>query len=211
MKYVIGHTKGGVGKSTNAVHLASELAKEGPTLLIDADPQETAATWAAWRHENESVRGNPTPTTVRLRGKAVLDEGRALSANYLHTVIDAGGRDNAGLRNAFLLADLAIVPIGASGFDAAAMTDLLEVHEVAADYHPELRLKMFLTRIDPRTKDDQEMLKFLQESKLEVLTSRVCERVTFRRATTQGLTIEEIGKDARAIEEMAAFYREVKA
>lgn len=211
MKYVICHTKGGVGKTTSAVHLAAHLAEDGPTLLIDADPQETAATWAAWRHDNEAAKGKPTLTTVRLRGKAVLDEGKALAQNYKHTVIDAGGRDNAGLRNAFLLADLAIVPTGASGFDAAAMTDLLEVHEVAADYNPELRLKMLLTRIDLRTKDDQEMLKFLQEYKLEVLTSRVCERVTFRRATTQGLTIEEIGKDTRAIEEMAAFYREVKA
>ncbi len=113
----------------------------------------------------------PTPTTVRLRGKAVFDEGKALAQNYKHTVIDAGGRDNAGLHNAFLLADLAIVPTGTSGFDAAAMTDLLEVHEVAADYNPDLRLKMLLTRIDPHTKDDQEMLKFLQEYKLDVLAS----------------------------------------
>jgi chromosome partitioning protein len=91
------------------------------------------------------------------------------------------------------------------------MTDLLEVVDLAKDYNPELRVKVLLTRIDPRTKDSKEMLEFLQDSKLEVLVARVCERVAFRRATSEGSTVEEIGKDASAVAEMVTFYQEVAA
>lgn len=43
------NTKGGVGKTTMSVHLAVMLARQGKTLLIDGDPQASAASWAAWR------------------------------------------------------------------------------------------------------------------------------------------------------------------
>ncbi|ALR07876.1 AAA family ATPase (plasmid) [Xylella fastidiosa] len=210
MKYTIVNTKGGVGKTTMAVHLATYLATSEPTLLIDGDPQETAATWAAWRRDNDAVKGRPSPTTTCLRGKAIFDEGKQLSRGFVHTVVDAGGRDAPGLRNALLLANLAIVPVGASGFDAAAMTDLLEIVDLARDYNPELRVKILLTRIDPRTKDAKEMLEFLQENKLNVLNARICERVAFRRATSEGCTVEEIGKDSQAVAETVAFYQEVE-
>ena len=101
MRYAVVYLKGGVGKTTLATHLAAHFARSAPTLLIDADPQESSATWAAWRQEHENL---PKPTTVRLRGKAVFDEGRTLAENYENTVIDAGGHDGAGMRNALLAA-----------------------------------------------------------------------------------------------------------
>src|SRR6185369_4482079 len=38
--------KGGVGKSTTAVHLATYFAELGPTVLVDGDPNRTALLWA---------------------------------------------------------------------------------------------------------------------------------------------------------------------
>ncbi|MCC6863882.1 MAG: ParA family protein [Rhodobacteraceae bacterium] len=212
-KICVVNVKGGVGKTTLSVHIATALAKSGPVLLIDADPQASAASWAAWRRDNQAL--TPSPTTVCLAGKAVFDEGKRLANNYDFVVTDAGGRDNAGLRSALLLSDLAIVPIGASNFDAAAMTDLLEVIELAKDFNPALTVRVMLMRLDPRLKnggkDAVDMLDYLGQNGLSVLDSRVCERVAFRRATGDGATVEEIGKDPQATAEVAALMAEIKA
>ena len=125
MIYAVVNTKGGVGKSTTAVHLATMLAKLGKTLLIDGDPQASAASWAAWRRDNSEYE--PSPTTTCLAGKAILTEGKQLAAGFDNVVVDAGGRDSIGLRSALLLAQKAIIPIGASNLDAAALTDLITI------------------------------------------------------------------------------------
>ena len=204
--FAVVNTKGGVGKTTTAVHLATMLASSNPTLLIDGDPQASAASWAAWRREAQL---QPSPTTTCLLGKAILNEGKGLAGGFTHTVVDAGGRDSAGLRAALLLEQFAIIPIGASNLDAAAMTDLLEIVELAKEYNPTLDVRVLLTRVDSRTKDASDMLDFLHEQKLAVLATRVCERVAYRRAIGEGAVVKELGKDALAIAEMDALLKEV--
>jgi chromosome partitioning protein len=202
------NTKGGVGKTTTAIHLAVMLAREDMTLLIDGDPQASAASWAAWRREKPEY--DPSPTTTCLSGKAIFAEGKQLAQGFAHAVVDAGGRDSVGLRSALLLAQCAIIPVGASQLDAAALTDLMTVVDLARDYNPELDVRILLTRIDPRTKDAAEMIAFLREQKLVVLPTMICERVAFRRAIGEGATVHEIGKDQAAIREVDAFFHEVK-
>ena len=207
MIYAVVNTKGGVGKTTTAVHLATLFATHGSSLLIDGDPQASAASWAAWRRDAER---SPSPTTTCLSGKAILAEGKTLAEAFTNTVVDAGGRDSVGLRSALLLAQRAIVPVGASNLDAAAMTDLMEVIELAKDYNPDLDVRVLLTRIDPRTKDTTEMMAFLEEQKLRVLKTQVCERVAYRRAIGEGAIVSELGRDQQAIHEIAAFFDEVR-
>lgn len=208
MKIAVVNTKGGVGKTTIAVHLAAMLAGRASTLLIDADPQASAASWAAWRRE---AGREPSPTTTCLVGRAVFDEGKNLGAGFTHTVVDAGGRDSAGLRGALLLAERAVVPVGASNFDAAALTDLLEIVELARDFNQGLDVRVLLMRVDPRTRDTGEMLEFLRENQLRVFNTRICERVAFRRASGEGATVVEYGRDAQAVQEIRAFFDEVTA
>ena len=207
MIYAIINTKGGVGKTTTAVHLATMLSKISNTLLIDGDPQASAASWAAWRREK--IEYNPSPTTICLSGKAIFSEGKQLEARFNNIVVDAGGRDSIGLRSALLLAQKAIIPIGASNLDAAALTDLMTIIELARDYNPDLNVRLLLNRIDPRTKDAVDMFGFLTEQNLIVLTARVYERVAFRRAIGEGATVQELGRDQAAIIEIENFFHEV--
>ncbi|CRI66902.1 MAG: ParA family protein [Sphingobacteriia bacterium] len=200
------NTKGGVGKTTTAVHLAVMLAKQGRTLLIDGDPQASAASWAAWRVETNL---DPSPVTVCLHEKAIFSEGKELAEGFDHTVVDAGGRDTTGLRSSLLLAERAIIPVGASQLDAAALTDVMSIVDLAKDYNPRLDVRVLLTRVDPRTKDMAEMLDFLKGQGLKILSAIVCERVAFRRVIGEGGTVHEMKKDPSAIQEMDAFFQEV--
>ena len=207
MIYAVVNTKGGVSKTTTACHLACMLARNARTLLIDGDEQKSAASWAMWRRE---AGREPSPTTTCLTGKSIVQEGRNLATGFDHTVIDVGGRDSAGLRSALLLAQRAIVPIGASSLDAAALTDLLTIVDMAKDYNPDLRVDVLLTRLDPRTRDTAEMANFLSEQQLQVLASRISERVAFRRAISEGLIVSEMAsKDPAAIAEMENFFAEI--
>ncbi|MEM8605202.1 MAG: ParA family protein, partial [Cyanobacteria bacterium P01_H01_bin.121] len=39
--------KGGCGKSTTAIHMATFFSDQGNTVLVDADPNRTALSWAS--------------------------------------------------------------------------------------------------------------------------------------------------------------------
>ncbi len=177
------------------------------TLLIDGDPQGSAASWAAWRRDADRIY---SPTTVVLAGKAILKEGAKLSESFEHTVVDAGGRDSSGLRAALLLADRAIIPVGASNLDAAAMTDMLEIIDMVKEFNPGLDVRVLLTRIDVRTKDVGEMIKYLQSENLNIMTTKVYERVAYRRAVGDGAIVQEAKiLDSQAAAEMESLYVEV--
>jgi chromosome partitioning protein len=207
MRYAVVYQKGGVGKTTIAVHLATRFAQSGPTLLIDGDPQESSATWAGWRREHRNLK---SPTTVRLRGKAVYDEGLALSTNFQNTVIDAGGRDGAGLRNALLLAERLIIPIGNSGMDAAPLDEFMDRVEEARAFNRSLEVMVLLSRIDSRSQDE-ELRAFVEERGLPLFSTNIGERAVYRHSTGEGLTVNEYKpKIAAATYETSKFYEEVE-
>jgi len=207
MRYAVVYQKGGVGKTTVAVHLATRFAQSGPTLLIDGDPQESSATWAGWRREHRNLK---SPTTVRLRGKAVYDEGLALSTNFQNTVIDAGGRDGAGLRNALLLAERLIIPIGNSGMDAAPLDEFMDRVEEARAFNRSLEVMVLLSRIDSRSQDE-ELRAFVEERGLPLFSTNIGERAVYRHSTGEGLTVNEYKpKIAAATYETSKFYEEVE-
>ena len=211
MRYAVVSTKGGVGKTTTAVHLAAMFAREGKSLLIDADRQASAAAWVAWRRDSNR---DPSPAAIQLYDKAVHSEGLVVSKSFDNTIVYAGGKDSQGLRSALLFAEVAIVPVGASNFDAAALADLLDIVELSKHYNPSLKVKILLSRLapNPASLDTKDMVEYLIEQKFDLFNSRIHERVAFRRSTREGATVDEMsGSDYdSAAKEMSSFFNEVK-
>jgi chromosome partitioning protein len=104
MIYTIGGIKGGCGKTTVATNLTILMAAEGrDVLLVDADDQETATDFTAWR--NQTTQGNTGYTAIQLTGDAVRTETLKFVSKYDDIVIDTGGRDTTSQRAALTVTD----------------------------------------------------------------------------------------------------------
>jgi chromosome partitioning protein len=116
----VGNLKGGVGKSTLAVNLASAFAAEGRrTVLLDTDPQQTAARWASHRLLPCEVMEAPI-RDVRGAGAWVgLVDGVRRSAEVV--VVDLPAVLTAALAAACLVADAVLVPSAPSRVDVTTL------------------------------------------------------------------------------------------
>jgi chromosome partitioning protein len=117
MRIVLTSMKGGVGKTTTAIHLAAWLAQRGETLLIDADPVEGALSWA----DAETL-----PFTIS-------NELGAKPKDYEHVVVDTRGQPDAkSLRTFAGKADLVIIPTTPSQL---SLTTLEPFRDSFEDFH----------------------------------------------------------------------------
>ena len=133
--------KGGVGKTTLALHIASELAMGGQRVtLIDADPQGSALDWAEVRNHYDRPRrfgviGLPRET-LHLE---VPDIARAND----HVVIDGPPRVTALTRSAIIASDVVVIPVQPSAFDVWASQEIVDLVKEARVFKPRLRCRVY--------------------------------------------------------------------
>lgn len=225
MNKIIGiiNVKGGVKKSTVAVHLSKYFSTKSETLLVDGDKQGTSLTWAEWRKNTISTLQEEglnkitlAPVTISLQNKQISNELPSLAKKYKYTIVDVGGKDNYGVRCALIESNYVIVPVGISGFDSTAMTEMVELINAAKIFNKTLKVKCYLTGIDNRIRgsDRERTLEFLSENNLEIFKNQMSSRIAYVRATDLGLTVDEMitkkDQDTIAINEMNNFYKEVE-
>ena len=128
MIIVVANSKGGVGKSTLAVHLAAWLAGRGHSVTFaDCDAQQSSSPWVA-----EAL---PDVKLVRLEtSNDILNELPALGAEADFVVADGPGSDSDRGRSLLFRADLAVVPCKASMLEVRALAAATEtLRQVYAD------------------------------------------------------------------------------
>lgn len=208
---IAGGIKGGIGKSTLAANLAVLAARSGQeVLLVDADPQETTATWAAARSEQTSDLA--PVTTVSIVGRQIRDELRRLSEKYGVVIVDAGARDTSTQRSALSVANLVLLPFPPRGPDLWTLDAVAQTVSDVRSINEGLRAIAFVNRADPIGSDNAEAEAAFAEhgEVIEAAPLRIGNRKGIATSHLMGLGACEAQRpDAKAVAELDALYRYV--
>jgi chromosome partitioning protein len=164
MKLALVNTKGGVGKTTTAMHLASGLNKEGPTLLIDCDPQQSALGWSQAVELDFPVISLPV-TDVHKRIAA-------LARGFDHVVMDTPPGHVAIIRSAVLAADAVLVPIAPTSLDVDRLRPTFELLAEVEPVH-EVGVGVVLTKMRYGTNSAKGIREVLAEQGYPVMSIEI--------------------------------------
>ena len=118
MKIVITNTKGGVGKTTTAIYLATALSSTSSVEVLDADPQGSATEWAIRAEENnQKLPFEVRPVNIA-QLKRVTNTGEGI------TIIDTAPGDTRGI-------DAALDVMSRDVVLAPARNDTVPIQEVS--------------------------------------------------------------------------------
>jgi chromosome partitioning protein len=202
-KITLATQKGGAGKTTFAIHLATLAAEQGPAALLDFDPQASATRWFEAR-SNDALPLFGARVSFQQLDQALREaEGRGAAT----VVMDTAPHNN---RDAYALvgaADLVVVVPTRPGFiDVHALVNTLEVlrrHDTPAVF--------VLNQAPPKRNGfaapvAAETRAVLEETGLPVFPGQITTRAAFSDALNSGAAVHEYEPSGKATAEIRALW-----
>ena len=207
--------KGGAGKSTSAVLLATELAASGAKItIIDADPNHPVARWS-------HLPGRPASLTVieDVSERTIIRTIDEQAARATFVIVDLEGTASRMIPYAMSRADLVVIPTRGSVLDAVeAVSAIREVKQQEEAFRIRIPTAVLFTctsaAIRPRTLASIEV-EFAANG-VSVLKTRLHDREAFRALFSYGGTLANLDPSSvrnvpAAIKNAQAFAQEVVA
>lgn len=205
MIIVVANSKGGVGKSTLAVHMAAWLHEQGHTVtLADCDTQHSSSDWVS-----EAV---PDVQTVRLDDPdRILDQLPALGQQTDFVVADGPGSNTETSRALLLRADLAVVPCKASMLEVRALAQATNVLRQAQDIRGgRPRAVIVLSMVGKTYRLTQDMKDAAAALELPLARTALTLKQIYADAPGQAAVVSQLGSRGReAAAEVEALFREI--
>jgi chromosome partitioning protein len=188
--------KGGAGKTTLAVHLATAAHLAGRSVaLLDLDPQGSAYAWAERRTEPPEAQAI---TPVALPGwLAKLKE-----SGVEFVILDTGRDSNNAGYTAAKAADAVLIPLRAGGFDFLALARTLDLCKLAGR-RPFVVLNAMRPNSGRVAADTREALEPLE---CEVAPTIIHERADYRAASVAAQTAQEFSPKSKAAAEVSELF-----
>lgn len=184
------NTKGGAGKTTAVLLVATELARMGlRVVVLDADPQHWISRW----HEQLGINCPDRLEVVPYVSAANLERHlRAHRNNADFVLLDLPGARSPLLAQALGYSNYVLIPAQGSAMDAqgaANVIDLLHYLDEKADIR--IPHSVILTRVNPiiTTRALQGVKTLLQEKRVHLISTPIIERAAFRDVFSCGETL----------------------
>lgn len=209
MIILIGSQKGGPGKTTIAVNLAVEFARQGKdVVLVDADSQRSAARWHADREEQGHI---PRIACVEKLGSIHLTL-QDLANRYDTVIVDVAGKDSQEMRTAMTAADKLVVVVRPSQFDLDTLEHMSGVIQQAKDFNPDLQVLGLIAQAPSNVYNSEraDAGEYLADYPLiRALKTVIYERKAYRDVVGEGLGVVE-WNNSKAKAEIQALAQELE-
>lgn len=193
--------KGGVGKSTLAVHLATEANTQGDrVLLLDLDPQGSSMEWASRRGDAPPDVSGANPASI---GKEIE---RAKGEGYNLVIIDTAPHADHAALQAARSADLVAIPCRPSTFDIAAISATLDLCKLA-----DKQALVVINAAPIRSRVTSEAEEAITEKGGKVSPIIIRQRVAFQHCMITGQTAAEFEPDGAAAHEITRLLANLKS
>ena len=196
--------KGGVGKTTIAVHIAVAAAASGYSVaIIDLDPQATAAQWSDWRNAGKGEGAAENPVVVaapHARLAATIKEADKMGVDLV--ILDSPPAADSAAVAAAKMADLVLIPTRASAFDLHAIKTTAELVRVA-----QKPASVLLNAVPARANAlIEEVATVIHSLNLNIAPVCLVDRAALRHAVINGQTAAEFEPLGKAADEVQKLY-----
>lgn len=186
--------KGGAGKTTSALLLASELASKGAQVaIIDADPERWISQWGRLqgKPDNISIIGDVTEDTI-------VDQIEVSAAAAQFVIVDLEGTASLMVANAIGMSDLVVIPTQGASMDAkgAAKTIKLIRNQERMARRP-IQHSVLLTRTSAAvtSRSLKNVRDQLDKAGINVFQTSIVERAAYRDIFDYGGLLSDLGAE----------------
>lgn len=195
----VANPKGGAGKSTSALLIATHLVSRGATTcIIDADPNQPITDW---RRNGKST--SKLAVVGGIREDTLIDTIEQQSKQHAFIFIDLEGTASLMVSRAIAMADFVLIPIQASAVDVRqaqkAISAVRSEEKVAQRSNPDMTIphKVLLTRTPapgaPVSTMQRQLEQEIEAAKIDRFATMLAERQAYKAIFSERLTLEELG------------------
>lgn len=216
----VASTKGGVGKSTLVLNLATSLLNQGrKVVVLDADSQGTLSKWSKVReYMKDSGENIHSLFVAGVRGEALLEIANDKKQQGYVVLIDSPGVDDSNMRSSLLRSDAVITICPPSAVDLWEVESLMAIlKKLRSIQTRKIPLLLLFNKVPSRHPQlaIQDAKEFFDQNNINpdfILESYIKERVIFKHSIKSGKGVVEYSPlDEKAVQEINECSTEIMA